>query len=280
LRQLFELSERVSAVLVYGSALWKGVRGATSQPDLIAIVDSFRGWRRGTLDSLWGGMLPPTVYRLRAGDAYAKLCVVTSAQLLRQTSVAAKDLHLAGRLSKRVALVWSRDEAARRQVVSAQAASLRTMARLVLNRFPGEVELDAFLLALLGLSYQSEIRIHEPGKVQALFSAEAAHYRAVGRALLVGLGAVPLDAAATRFRLAEGSAAPEAETRRLLRRSRRRAYLRWPKYLATYDGWLDYLLAKLARSGSPVTLTERQRRHPFIFALPVLVRMYRTRRVG
>lgn len=280
LAQVTRLSPRVSAVLVYGSTLWSGVRGATSHPDLIVVIDGFRGWRRGPLDTLWGAVLPPSVYRLRDGEAYAKLCVVTSAQLTRQTSAQAKDLHLAGRLSKRVALVWSRDQEARRRIVAAQAAALNTMARLVLNRFPGQVELDAFMLALLGLSYESEIRISEPGKVQALFTVEAEHYRAVGRAVLLGLGAVPLDAARTRYQLAASSVAPAAETRRLLRRSRRRAYLRWPKYLATYDGWLEYLLAKLARSGSPVALTERQRRHPFVFALPVLYRMYRTRRVG
>jgi len=280
LRQVTAMSPGVRAVLLYGSALWSSVRGATSQPDFIVVIDSFRGWRRGVMDSLWGAMLPPTVYRLRDGDAFAKVCVVTSEQLRRQTSAAARDLHLAGRLSKRVAVVWARDQAARQQIVAAQASALRTMARLVLNRFPLQVELDAFMVALLGLSYESEIRIREPGKIKALFEVEAPHYRAVGRALLVGLGGKPLDAAATRFQLAAGSVASPAETRRLLRRSRRRAYLRWPKYLATYDGWLDYLLAKLARSGSPVALTERQRRHPFIFALPVLYRMYRTRRVG
>jgi hypothetical protein len=280
LPQVTALSDGVSAVLLYGSALWSSVRGSTSHPDFIVVIDSFRGWHRSWIDPLCGAMLPPTVYRLRHGDAYAKLCVATSAQVLRQTSVQAKDLHLAGRLSKRVALVWSRDEGARRQIVTAQAAALKTMARLILHRFPDEIDLDAFVLALLGLSYESEIRIREPGKIQALFAAEPEHYRAVGRALLGSLAAAPVDREATRFRRDGVSAVSAADTRRLLRRSRRRAYLRWPKYLATYDGWLDYLLAKLARSGTPVTLTERQRRHPFIFALPVLYRMYRTRRVG
>jgi hypothetical protein len=280
LPSLRAVSDRVSAILLYGSALWSSVRGSTSHPDFIVVIDDFRGWHRGWADTLWGAMLPPTVYRLRAGDAQAKLCVVTADQLAAQTSARAKDLHLAGRLSKRVALVWSRDEAARRQVVNAQAESLKTTARLVLNRFRGPVQLDAFMLALLGLSYESEIRIREVGKVEALFSVEKEHYRAVGRAVLTALGAVPANAEATAFDVPAGIAAAPAETRRLLRRSRRRAYLRWPKYLATYDGWLDYLLAKLARAGNPVSLTERQRRHPFIFALPLLYRMYRTRRVG
>ena len=277
---LTRFADGVNAVLLYGSVLWGSVRGETSHPDFIVVIDSFRGWRRSHVDPLWGAMLPPTVYRMSVGGTHAKLCVVTTKQLATQTSSRAKDLHLAGRLSKRVAMVWSRDPAAHDAVVAAQQAALKAMARLVLNRFAGPVELDAFLLALLGLSYESEIRITEPGKIAALFSVEREHYRKVGRALLAALGATALDAEGMLFHVPADVPAPVAETRRLVLRSRRRAYLRWPKYLATYDGWLDYLLAKLARSGNPLALTDRQRRHPLIFALPILYRMFRTRRVG
>jgi hypothetical protein len=270
----------VQAVLLYGSVLWNSLRGATSQPDFIVVVDSSRGWNRRLLDRLWGAVLPPSVYCLRMGGGQAKVSVVTARELISQTGADTRDLHLAGRLSKRVALVWWRDSAARQRIIDAQRSALETMARLTLSRFDGPIELDGFLRALLGLSYESEVRIVEPGKVAALFDVERDHYRTVGRALLAALGAAPLDPAGTRFRLPAGVSAAPAETRRRLRRSRRRAYLRWPKYLATYDGWLDYLLQKLARSGHQVSLTDRQRRHPLIFALPVLCQMVRARRVG
>jgi hypothetical protein len=274
-------SERgVQAVLLYGSVLWNATRDKTSQPDFIVVVDGLSTWHPRLRDRLWGTVLPPTVYCLRAGDALAKVSVVTAAQLSSQTGVAAKDLHLAGRLSKRVALVWSRDASARQRVLEAKRAALTNVARLTLSRFDGPFDLDNFLKALLGLSYESEVRIVEPGKIAALLDVERDHYRAVGRALLGVLGATPLDATGSRFQVPTGVAAPKAELRRCLRRSRRRAYLRWPKYLATYDGWLDYLLQKLARSGIEVSLTERQRRHPLVFALPVLYQMMRTKRVG
>jgi len=270
----------VQAVLLYGSVLWNATRDKTSQPDFIVVVDELRSWYRRPRDRLWGTVLPPTVHCLRVGNALAKVSVVTVAQLASQTGATAKDLHLAGRLSKRVALVWSRDAAARQRVIEAKRAALTNVARLTLSRFDGRFELDNFLKALLGLSYESEVRIVEPGKIAALLDVERDHYRAVGRAVLAVLGATPRDAAGSRYQVPPGVAAHEPELRRWLRRSRRRAYLRWPKYLATYDGWLDYLLQKLARSGTEVTLTERQRRHPLIFALPVLFRMMRTKRVG
>jgi hypothetical protein len=270
----------VQAVLLYGSVLWTTLRAPTSQPDFIVVVDSSRAWSHQLLHRLWGAVLPPSVYCLRAGGAQAKVSVVTARELLSQTAVDTPDLHLAGRLSKRVALVWWRDSPARQRIIDAQRAALGTMARLALSRFEGPIELDGFLQAFLGLSYESEVRIVEPGKVAALFEVERDHYRTLGRALLAALGAAPVDPAGSRFLLPPGVSAQPAGTRRRLRRSRRRAYLRWPKYLATYDGWLDYLLQKLARSGQQVSLTERQRRHPLIFALPVLCQMVRARRVG
>jgi len=305
----------VQAILLYGSVLWNATRDQTSQPDFIAVVDSLRAWYLRPRDRFWGAVLPPAVHCLRVGDAsglseggaLAKVSVVTARQLASQTAVNAKDLHLCGRLSKRVALVWSRDPHARQRIIDAKRAALKTMARLTLARFGGAFALDDFLLALLGLSYESEVRIVEPGKVAALLDVERDHYRAVGRALLGALGATPIEMGTlggfpnppatdsaggpgfvhtidrsppSRFNLPPGVAADGQELQRWLRRSRRRAYLRWPKYLATYDGWLDYLLQKLARSGNQVSLTERQRRHPLIFALPVLYQMMRSKRVG
>jgi len=271
----------VQAILLYGSVLWNATRDKTSQPDFIAVVDSLRAWYRRPRDRFWGAVLPPAVHCMREGGALAKVSVVTAGQLASQTGATAKDLHLCGRLSKRVALVWSRDPQARQRIVDAKRAALKTVARLTLARFEGAVALDDFLLALLGLSYESEVRIVEPGKIAALLDVERDHYRAVGRALLGALGATPIDGSTNSgFRLPPGVAADGRELQRCLSRSRRRAYLRWPKYLATYDGWLDYLLQKLARSGNPVSLTDRQRRHPLIFALPVLYQMMRSKRVG
>jgi hypothetical protein len=149
-----------------------------------------------------------------------------------------------------------------------------------MSRFEGAIPLDDFLMAMLGLSYESEVRIVEPGKIAVLLGVERDHYRVLGRALLRALGATPVDATGTVFHPPPGAFAARGELKRFLRRSRRRAYLRWPKYLVTYDGWLEYLLQKLARTGNQVSLTERQRRHPLIFALPVLYQMMRNKRVS
>ncbi len=70
---------------------------------------------------------------------------------------------------------------------------------------------------------------------------------------------------------------------------RRRAQLRWQlawplgkalalvrllKNATTFGDWVPYILWKLERhTGQPVEVTERQRRHPFLFGWPVLARL-------
>jgi hypothetical protein len=269
----------VRAVLLYGSCLWPSVRGNASCPDFMVIVDSLQRFHRNFGDAFLGSVLPPSVYRLRCKEAFAKVSVATVAQLRSQCGATGKDLHLAGRLSKRIALVWARDAESRALVVEAQLTALRTLAPLALSRLDAPFQVDRFIDALLRLSYESEIRIVEPAKVAALFAAEPEHYRAVAEALLVELGARH-DAGRGGLVVPLRAVAPHALLSRRLRRSRRRALMRFPKYLITYDGWLDYLLKKLERVGQPVALSEWQRRLPLILALPVLFRLAVARRLA
>ena len=52
---------------------------------------------------------------------------------------------------------------------------------------------------------------------------------------------------------------------------------RWLKALATFEGGLDYAIWKLERhSGVKVTLSERQRRWPWLYLWGELFRLYRS----
>jgi hypothetical protein len=271
LAQLARPERGARAVVLYGSCLW----GApNSHPDFFVVVDSLRAWHKSFWHSLLNAVLPPSIYRLRAGALVAKVSVLSTAQLKRQCSPAASDLHHLGRLSKRVALVWARDLASRQRVIEAQEAALTTLARLARSRLGDETDVDEFMKIVLGLSYEAEVRIAEHGKVAKLFNVERAHYRAVGGQLLRQLGGINDG---QRFRLPPARGALEVGPR--LARSRRRAVLRWPKYLYTYDGWLDYVAAKLARNGNQLSLTPLQRRYPLLLGAPVLWRLTRAGRL-
>lgn len=273
-------ADRIAAILHYGSHLL-GMAGADSEPDFFVVLRHPHfaldgGWR----DALLGRALPPSLYHplflIDGINRRAKLCVVSGRQLQEETSAQAHDLYHLGRFSKPLALLYARDRAARRLVVEARASALEVLAPLALARIPRRFSLDEFLAALLGLSYLSEIRIAEPGKIERLLASHHRSLTAEGRCLLDVLAAQRLVdiGASTHTHYAAADSRPRLEE--WLIRSRRRALLRWPKYLITFEGWLDYLVAKLERhTGERLALSRRERRHPLLLAWPRLLQLHR-----
>jgi hypothetical protein len=69
-----------------------------------------------------------------------------------------------------------------------------------------------------------------------------------------------------------------ARARFYFRRSKARNTVRLFKYVALYDGWLEYIVRKVARSsGQMINVTERERRWPLLFGWPKFIRYLRTR---
>ena len=152
------------------------------------------------------------------------------------------------------------EQLSRAQQIEAQRSSLEILAGHALALLGERFSLDELLLALLGLSYRGEPRVVEPGKVEQLFLADRDAYRRIGDLLL--------DTRAAREGDHFTQPAPTVEARRaalrLIARSRRRALLRWPKNMLTFDGWGDYVVSKVERHTGRV-LGPRARRHPLVF---------------
>jgi hypothetical protein len=144
------------------------------------------------------------------------------------------------------------------------------------------VDVDAFSLELLALSYRGEARLEGWDRVRALHAVHAEHYRAVHRTLLEAFGE------ATGLLAADGDAFRRCDedrwvqlrhtARRLLRRSRRRGYLRWPRIVLTEPNLLDLAVNEAERkAGVHIRVTPRLRRHPLLYGLREFVRVLRER---
>ncbi len=265
----------VAAVVLYGSCLHRRTAAGDSEPDYFLVVDSLRRWHRGLAGAVGNALLPPSTYHARvhtrAGPRRCKVSVISTEQLAHETSPQASDLHHLGRFSKPLALLWARDDNAFRAVRDAQVRALTTLAPLARALLDSPITGEDFMLALLGISYLGEHRLAEPDKVRAILAADRAHLLRIGGLLLASAG---LRAEGARF--VNPPAASREEVERFIARSRMRALLRWPKYLLTFDGWLDYLGRKLERhTGRRLALTEAQRKHPLLLAWPELLALRR-----
>ena len=130
-------------------------------------------------------------------------------------------------------------------------------------------------------TYGSELRTESAETVRGHYEADSARYDAVAVLALEELARTGWFEAVHR----RGPAFEVRMSPRRLRLSRWRwalerplckglAFVRLLKNATTFGDWLPYIVWKLERhTGKPLVLSERQRRHPFVFGWPVLARL-------
>ena len=281
------------ALIHYGSHAQHSAVSPDSARDFFVILDDYPSAYRAlaaTLDtrfrpgtaSLLNRVLPPNVLSLKEPGAapVAKCAVLSLADLIRGCSAGARDQFVRGRLFQQIQLVWVRDARARDAVTAALVEARHCTFGWVRPFLPPHFDTHAYCLEMLRVSYAQEIRPEGHERLAALLEDQSA-------TLLPMYGALLTDLAARGVLVREpdgyrDTAAPGAWARARQQLwftvSKLRATLRWAKYIALYDDWLDYVVRKVERrSGVRMELTSRERRWPLIFLWPRAVRFLLTR---
>lgn len=283
------------ALVHYGSHTHAARATAESAWDFFVVVDEYPAAYRALAAARPGHvplrraaalnrLLPPNVIAVStsppAPSMTAKCCVLSLADLEAACSARPRDHFTRARLFQPVQLVWARDSAGAAAVTDAilgARAGTFDWARPFLSR-----RFDAALYArtLLEVSYRAEIRPEDDRRVDILLATQSATLLPICDALLAALADRGVLARETGgFR---DPARPGPLARFLARRwfgwSKIRATLRWVKYVALYDDWLDYVVNKVERrSGRKLDLTPRERRWPLLFLWPKALRFLGTR---
>jgi len=281
----------VAAVVFYGSCLRKQTSDGVL--DFYALVDGYREAYPSRALAAANALLPPNVFYLEIetpiGTLRSKYAVMSTRDFVRATGPGGLRPSIWARFCQPAILVYARDEAARRQVTEAAAASIVTAVQqgLALLPLPGDrlhLALDAFWQNTLRETYAAEMRPESPETIRSLYRAAPERFDRAARA---GLDAL-MERGWLRWESAADGAVvelPAAVRRRAARAWRRRQPLRKLVYLVgllksatTFGDWLPYALWKLERhTGTHIELSERQRRHPFIWGWPVLWQVLRRR---
>jgi hypothetical protein len=281
------------AVLHYGSHAQGRRPSADSAFDFFVVVGGYREAyeslrnRVGTsfkpaLAVALNNRLPPNVVAVNGGPlGRAKCCVISLAHLERACSPRAQDHFCQGRLMQHVLMTWARDEAAVAAIEAALAAVRANTLAWVAPSLPETFSVEDYLATALKRSLAGEIRPESADHSRTLAAAQRDTLGPVYESLLdgyVAAGRLVTDGPGT-YRLA---APPTPRERRRVdayfRRSKARATVRLLKHVALYEGWLDYIVRKVERSGNEkVELTQRERRWPLIFLWPRVFRFLRTR---
>jgi hypothetical protein len=281
----------VAAILFYGSCLRTG--STQGVLDFYLLVDSYTDAYRSRALAFANALLPPNVLYCELPGAQETLRAKYAVMTLRHFARAASPRSLDGRVSARfcqpAALVYARDEAARRAVVAAVERATLTMVDRMRSWLAGSGSRQRFLPADLWLTgfretYRAELRSESPETIRGLYESAPARYDRVAREALREL------ARRGRLRLVEeGESLEIVSSARGRRRARRLWRVQRPlakaiaiagllKTAATFGDWVPYVLWKLERqSGIRIEVSERQRRHPLIWGWPVIFRVLRQR---
>jgi hypothetical protein len=241
--------------------------------------------RSPTVLSVLDSFLPPSQIRLGREAWVVKASVVSIAALQVATSHRRKDQFLAGRLFQDVSLVWTRDDEAQARIEAAIDSARRITLGWVAPDLPESFDAPGYVRQLFRTSFRFEVRPENSGRADALYLAQSKALDTAFEGVLdrfLGEGLINRNSEGT-FSLTK----PVSRTARFRRRafmewSRVRATARWPKHAITFDGWLDYIVRKAERhSGETIVLTPLERRFPFIFLGPRILRfLIRQRRKG
>jgi hypothetical protein len=214
-------------------------------------------------------------------EGLAKCAVLRLDRLRRETSPRRHDHFCAGRLFQPTAVAYAADASAREALVDAMTSAHRETYRWVRPWLPPRFDSESYCRTLLTVSMRYEIRPEPRGRAEALWAAQREEQLRVYPLLLAELLARGelVEPEPGVFALARPVGAWE-RLRLLLyfNRSRARATLRWFKYTATFEGWLDYILRKMQRhTGRRIEVSERERRLPLLLLWGKFYRAWRGR---
>ncbi|MBW2315094.1 MAG: hypothetical protein JRH10_12950 [Deltaproteobacteria bacterium] len=281
--------DAVMAVLFYGSCLRKQTTEGVL--DFYVIVDDYRSGYESRALALANAVLPPNVFFcewLRGDEPLrAKYAVLSARDFRRAASPRSIDCRVWARFSQPAALAFVRDEDARREVAEVATSSCLTFTGRAWAARSGEEASRPFTAEALvreGFreTYRAELRTERDDTIQQIFEAQPNRYREMTTLALRTL------ADRGEFTLKE---TPEGFEAHAPKGRRRRARLAWQarrplaKALAiasllktafTFGDWVPYVVWKVERhTAVKIELTERQRRHPLVFAWPVVFRLLR-----
>lgn len=240
--------------------------------------------RAPALLSALNRLLPPNQIAITArgpGDSvlHAKCAVISMTDFLRAISERRRDHFVLGRFCQPVEVLYTASDQVRDQVLGAIVDAHWLTYRWLRPWLPSEFDVESYCRTALRVSYAGEIRPEPEGRAEALWRAQEGYHRPVYAALLAELAEQGELVAVGSGAYRTARACSGWEHLRLASYfgwSKARATARWAKYVVTFEGWLEFIVAKVRRhSGEDIELSERERRRPLLYLWPRVIRYFR-----
>ena len=275
--------EALLAILVYGSWL-RGKRD--TMLDFYVLVEDYH-----TLESKWQGwmcqLLPPNVYHIHHNSddpdsenpgLRAKYALLT---LSRFHKAMQHDFHsyFWARFAQPCEILYVRDAATQAVLTEALENAATTFVSRVLPAMGDSFGSAELWTRGLALTYQCELRTESSNRGESIYDFDPAYYDNVTDSFSLESASLSDPKTATLYRNpGSGFSRKLSALTWWLRRVQGKllSALRLVKAAFTFNEPLEYLLWKIERhSGLYIEPTQRQLKHPLVFAWPLLWKLYR-----
>ena len=293
--------DAVLGVLFYGSCLRKETDEGVL--DFWVIVDDYRSAYKKFLPGLVNKIAPPNVFFTEreytasptAGEGKpatttlrTKYGVINRKAFAKGNSLRSPHPYIWARFAQPARLVLCRDDEARAYFAETVSDAVVTLVGSLTCQLPQReglfrFSLQAFWEEAFRRTYDSERRPEAADAITNLYHEDEERYDAVGACAMKILAEKGHFASASEHPQAFAVEIPNhlAQKRRWTRMrpyARAIGLVRLLKTAFTFGDWVPYVLWKLERhTGRKIELTERQRKHPLIFAWPVIIPLLRKR---
>ncbi len=278
--------ETVLGVLFYGSCLRKDTDDGVL--DFWVVVDDYHAAYSKPWHSAINRIAPPNVFYIeveRGGKTLrTKYGVIDRNAFEKGTSFQAWHPYIWARFAQPARVLACRDDAAFNFLTASVTNAILVMVGSLVCVLPARGDrlrfsLAAFWQEAFRRTYDSERRPETEEHIRGFYAADEERYDLVAAHALQHLVSVG--------HFEEATPHPRSFQVKLSERAQRRGRLRWrlmrfyarflglvrlAKTAVTFGDWVPYVLWKLERhTGRRIELSERQRKHPLIFAWPIII---------
>ena len=286
--------DAVLGVLFYGSCLRKASHEGVL--DFWIVVDDYdsaycsatSSTHSRPVHALINRIAPPNVFYFEADrdgkTLRTKYGVISRRDFERDTSLSARHPYVWARFAQPARLIACRDEEARVVISEAVSESIITMVGRLVCFLPiraGQIRfrVGAFWQLAFRLTYDSERRPESDDWIRSLYIAHDERYDEVANlAVQILTERDHFDTATAHPRAIDIGLSASKRGRQRFRWHMMRPYaraiglVRLVKTAWTFGDWVPYVLWKLEKhTGRAIELSDRQRRHPLIYAWPIII---------
>ena len=250
------------AVLFYGSCLrQRELEG--SMLDFYLIVSDYREAYKKNWLAAANRLIPPNVFYFEHEGLASKYAVLSEKDFARECSPGASNVSTAARFAQPSRLVWSSDQAARKQTIETVSEAAPTLLGWTLPVVPPDTAALDLWKRAFELTFGAELRAERSGRPAGIVEADPRRYELFSGSINSAPDTLGKNGASW--------------WRSKQRQGKLYSVARLAKASLTFANGADYIAWKVNRhAGTDIRLKPWQQRHPLLAAITLLPRLLRS----